>query len=93
MSKPTLETWNELKSRIIKGQLITGTVIRSERYGLFLDIGESFNGLVLIPFLSKNTDLEFDEYPKTGELVKGKVLDFSDNDHIEHSYVSISLIQ
>ena len=84
-------SWNNLKNRIQKGQRITGVVIRSEVFGVFIDIGEPFEGLVLTPYMSRKLKNGLEDYPKIGEVITGTVLDFSSGNDLQNAYVSISL--
>ncbi len=86
-------SWKELTERLQRGQKITGTVFRQEPFGVFVDIGEAFHGIVLAPHISTKIGLNLDKYPKVGDTITTIVLDFdpSDKRDIEWRYISLSI--
>jgi ribosomal protein S1 len=93
MIERTKEKWEELKNKLEKGQILSGKVVKVERYGVFVDIGEAFNAIVLAPQISKKEKITVEDYPKKGEFIEGVILDFSDDQNIDYdfAYVSISI--
>ena len=91
MVKRNKDKWEELKKKIFKGQIISGKVIRVERFGVFVDIGEDFEAIVLAPHISEKKGITIDEYPKVGEVVKGIILDFSDDRNIDYNFANVSI--
>lgn len=86
-------TWKEFTERLQIGQEITGTVFRQEPFGVFVDIGEAFHGIVLAPYISTKIGLELKEYPKVGETITAIVILFDPNDRmdLERRYISLSM--
>lgn len=86
-------SWKELTERLQIGQEITGTVFRQEPFGVFVDIGEAFHGIVLAPYISTKIGLGLDEYPKVGETITSIVILFDPNDRrdLEWRYISLSI--
>ena len=70
-------TWKELTERLQIGQEITGVVFQQEAYGVYVDIGEAFYGIVLAPQISINNGITPEEYPKIGDTITSIILDFS----------------
>lgn len=88
------KTWKELKQRLKKGNIIQGKVVEVEPFGIFLDINESFLGLVLGPQISDKEFISIEDFPKLGDNLEGVIIDFSDEEYItdyNFAYVSISL--
>jgi predicted RNA-binding protein with RPS1 domain len=72
-------TWDELKIQVKQGDIIEGSIIRHEPYGVFVDIDCPFEGLIEIPeFRENGIMMTQQEYPHIGERVKAVVLGFKD---------------
>lgn len=41
--------WNNLKFKYTIGEYIEGIVVKQEPFGVFVDIGEMFDAIVLVP--------------------------------------------
>ena len=87
----TQKSWDELKDRLNVQQMVSGRVIRQENYGIFVDIGEKFEGLVLAPYISNNKYLNLDEYPKVGEVIKAFVLALLEDRDIKFRYIYLTM--
>lgn len=75
-------TWDEVKSQLKPYDFVEGTVLRHEQYGVFVDIGCSFLGLLSVVDFLDNPDeggREKVEYPPVGTVVKAVVLHFRDS--------------
>lgn len=74
-------TWDEVKSQLKPYDFVEGTVLRHEQYGVFVDIGCSFLGLLSVTDFLDSTDgggkVEV-EYPPVGAVIKVVVLGFRD---------------
>ena len=75
------EAWINFKNKFSIGQSVSGKIIHKAPYGVFLDIGEDF--LCLLEIIEIN-DLNYELYTadqifKAGEIVEGKVGDFTDS--------------
>jgi len=74
MLEPPAVDWNEIRS----GQVYQGTVKRVERYGAFVDIGATRDGLVHVSEITSDYIQDPKEYVKVGEEVQVKVLKVDD---------------
>ena len=72
-------TWEELKNILEVGTIITGTIIRHEPYGAFVDIGYDYDGLIQITDFKDEGVMTPEEYPMVGEKVQVKILGFKDH--------------
>lgn len=87
-----IKRWEEMLSRLKRGDLLTGVITRVEPFGVFVDVGEEFLGLILVPFISKKESINVQEYPEVGSVVQAVILAFSKSRRsIEHSYISLSI--
>lgn len=93
MTKKTIESWKKLKNELQIGQIISGVVFKIEHYGIYVDIGKDFHGIVLAPYISKEI-IEVKDYPKIGEVVTGIIIHFSERNNpneINFNYVVLSI--
>jgi predicted RNA-binding protein with RPS1 domain len=70
MIEPPAVDWDEIRP----DQVYTGTVKRIERFGAFVDIGATRDGLVHVSEITTNYIQDPKEYLKVGEEVQVKVL-------------------
>jgi ribosomal protein S1 len=84
-----IENWKKLQQKLKVGQVIKAKVIKLEPYGVYMDIGEKFHGIVLAPQIGR-PDITFEEYPKIDTILDTIILAFSEFNG-EHSYVSLSI--
>lgn len=68
------ETWDRFKLKYPPGSVIRCRVTRHERFGFFVDLGETFEGIVDITNLSD--DRSMDEFPTRGSTVDAVVLGY-----------------
>lgn len=71
MIKPLDLEWREMK----KDMVVTGKVVRLERFGAFVDIGAERPGLIHISELTHDYIRSVDEVLKEGDEVEVKILD------------------
>ena len=71
-------TWEELKNTLEIGTIIIGTITRHEPYGVFVDIGYEYDGLIQITDFKDEGVMTPEEYPAVGDEVQVKVLGFKD---------------
>jgi ribosomal protein S1 len=71
-------SWDKLKKSLKVGEQITGTVIRHEQYGVFVDIGYEFDGLIQITDFRDEATMTQEEYPVIGSKINVIVLGFKD---------------
>lgn len=72
-------TWEELKNTLEVGTLIVGTITRHKPYGVFVDIGYEYDGLIQITDFKDEGVMTPEEYPAIGEQVQAKILGFKDH--------------
>jgi small subunit ribosomal protein S1 len=70
------DPWPVVSKRLREGQVVRGTVTRTTRYGLFVDIGEGIEGLARIPEASD--DMGSRTSPTSGTMVSVRVLSIDD---------------
>ncbi len=70
MVEPPAVDWDELRA----GQVFTGTVKRVERYGAFVDIGATRDGLVHVSEITSDYIQDPKDYVRVGDEVQVKVL-------------------
>ncbi|MDH5506964.1 MAG: S1 RNA-binding domain-containing protein [Anaerolineae bacterium] len=71
MIEPLAVEWSDIK----KGSIITGSVVRLEKFGAFVEIGAERPGLVHISELTHDYIREVSDAVKVGDEVKAMVLD------------------
>lgn len=71
-------TWDELKRKLSVGSVITGTVSRHEPYGVFVDIGYPYEGLIQITDFKDEGVMVPEDYPLVGSMVRAVVLGFKE---------------
>jgi ribosomal protein S1 len=72
-------SWDKLKESLKVGEQITGTVKRHEQYGVFVDIGYEFDGLIQITDFKDEGIMTQEEYPIIGSKIRAAVLGFKDH--------------
>jgi ribosomal protein S1 len=74
--------WQELKRSIKPFQTITGTVVRNEPYGVYVDLEFPFEGLIQITDLTDKCGLlGTKDFPPIGQKITAVVLGFKENNH------------
>lgn len=75
------EDWRSFKKKYKIGQSVSGKRIHKAQFGVFLDIGEDFLCLLeIIEMRDLNYNLYMaEEEMKIGDIVEGKVGEFTDN--------------
>lgn len=61
------------------GEEITATILRHEPYGVFVNIGYDYDGLIQITDFKENGVMTQKEYPGIGEEIQTVVLGFKDH--------------
>jgi ribosomal protein S1 len=74
-------TWDELKETLEVGAIIVGTILRHEPYGVFVDIGYEYDGLIQITDFKDEGVMTPELYPPVGTEVRAKILGFKDHGH------------
>lgn len=89
----TIEAWNDLKNKYSVGDNVKGVVIDVQRFGVFVDIGEDFDALVLAPYISSEKSIKIEDYPQVGSVINGKIQVFSESSsHVNFYQIYISMI-
>jgi ribosomal protein S1 len=73
MVEPLALEWREIK----KGMVLTGQVVRLEKFGAFIEVGAERPGLAHISELAHDYVRRPEDAVKVGDEVQAKVLDFS----------------
>ena len=74
--------WSDVKSRLVVGSIVEGTVIAHLQFGIFLELNEAFVGLIQIThFREAGERMTAREYPEMGANVRAVVIDFRDSNH------------
>lgn len=73
--------WNSLKNRLPTGDIVNGVVVHRERFGVFVDLGEEFIGLLEIPSMiyPEGAPRDTDVRPEIGVILELKIIGFSDS--------------
>jgi ribosomal protein S1 len=71
-------SWEELKGTLNIGDIVIGTIQKHEPYGVFVDIGYQFEGLIQITDFKDEGVMTKEEYPSIGEEVRAKILGFKE---------------
>lgn len=73
-------TWEEAMSRHPIGSEVSGTVVSVMPFGVFVDLGVGFWGLLEVPNMAGDTKKAISDYPQVGQLVTANVLQHADLD-------------
>jgi len=73
------------------GTTLSGRVIKVAHFGVFVDLGLKWNGLVLVPHKENAASITIDSCPKIGTEVKAKVLAIAYNEDGEVYYISLDM--
>lgn len=73
--------WHDLKSTLGVGSIVMGSVSRHETFGVFVDIGYGYDGLIQITDFKDEGRMSADEFPEIGSVIRAKVLGFKDHGH------------
>jgi small subunit ribosomal protein S1 len=68
------DPWSELESRLHKGDAVTGKVTRIADFGIFIEVGNGFEGLAHISELSREKVESTSSFCKEGDEVTAVVL-------------------
>ncbi len=73
-----------------KDKIVLGYVTGIEKYGIFVNLDEYYNGLIHISEISSGFVKNINDYVNIGETIKMKVIDVDDKNH--HVKLSIKNI-
>jgi len=72
--------WKDIKEKLKKGDLVSGIVMSHYPFGIFLDLGIQFYGLVqIVNFKDGNEIMSPLEYPQIGKIIEAAIIDFNDS--------------
>ncbi len=74
-------SWEELKAVLNVGDEVSGVVLKHEAFGVFVDIGCGFDGLIEIIAFRDEGIMTPDMFPAVGAQVKAKVLGFRESNN------------
>ena len=77
-----LQAWQDTKSSLQVGSLVSGKVVARRQFGVFVDIGHGFPALILVVKLKdadKTPYTLMDMYPAMGDTVEARVYAFVDH--------------
>ena len=72
-------TWDELKENLTVGEVVTGTVRQHWPFGVLVDLGHGFDGLIQVTDFKDEGVMTPDEYPAVGAEVRAVVRGFKDH--------------
>lgn len=81
MSITKQTSWEELKVVLSVGDEVSGMVMKHEAFGVFVDIGCRFDGLIEIIAFRDEGIMTPDMFPAVGTQVKAKVLGFRESNN------------
>ena len=72
--------WTRLKSEMTIGQTVEGKVLAHWPFGVFVDLGKPFVGLIeIVNFKEEGNRMTPAEYPELGMPIKCAVMQFADH--------------
>ena len=74
------EEWAKLKAELHVGQMLEGKVLAHWPFGIFVDLGKPFVGLIeIVNFREHGERMTANEFPELGAPIKGVIVQFTDN--------------
>lgn len=70
--------WNEAKRQHLQGGSVEGTLARIEPYGVWIDLGVGFDGLLLVTEMAGNGPKWVEDYPQVGSRITATVVGYYD---------------
>jgi ribosomal protein S1 len=74
-------SWSTLKKIMTIGEIVKGQVTRHAPYGVFVDLGIPFEGLIQITDFKDQGIMSPQEYPPVGQEIEAVVLGFKEFGH------------
>jgi ribosomal protein S1 len=76
------EEWAHLKSDVHIGDILHGKVLAHWPFGIFVDIGRPFVGLIeIVNLRERGQRITPTEFPPLGAGIRAVVVDFTDHNH------------
>ena len=73
-------------SKLKIGNIVTGKVVGIERYGIFVELGSYYTGLLHISEISDSYIEDINDYAKVGDTIRAKVIGIDhENYHVKLS--------
>jgi ribosomal protein S1 len=77
-----MTAWEDLKSSLSVGQIVSGKVVSHAPFGVFVDLGLPFLGVVEIPYFKDDTArLQREDFPAVGATIRARIIAFADHNH------------
>lgn len=67
------------------GDYVTGYVTGIEKYGIFINIDDQYDGLIHISEITSSYVRNINDYVKIGEVIRAKVIDDESNNQLKLS--------
>lgn len=67
------------------GEIVTGYVTGIEKYGIFVNIDEKYDGLIHISEITSSYVRNIHDYAKVGEVIRAKVIEEEQDNQIKLS--------
>ena len=71
------------------GEIITGYVTGIEKYGIFVNIDDKYDGLIHISEITSSYVRNINDYARVGEVIRAKVIEEEKNNQIKLSIKDI----
>ena len=81
MRSDLVAVWEQFKRDHPPGSEVTGTVSHVAPFGAFVDLGEPFEALLLVPYMApvdKHPKSFPEDYPKAGDVIAALIRHFGD---------------
>lgn len=72
-------TWNHLKKLLQIIQIVEGVVLQHEPFGIFVDVGHEYKGIIQITDFKDSGLMISEEYPDIGQHVTAVILGFKES--------------
>lgn len=72
-------------SKYKQGDIVTGYVTGIEKYGIFINIDDKYDGLIHISEITSSYVRNINDYAKIGEIIRAKVIAEAKNNQIRLS--------
>jgi ribosomal protein S1 len=81
LSADRADDWETVKSRLVIGATVAGTVVARFPFGVFIDLGVGFPALLEVIQFERTGQRPFrnvDDYPAIGTTVSARLVEFND---------------
>src|SRR3989338_412626 len=81
MKKLVRDPWHNVTERYKIGDMVEGTVLKVNPFGLFVELDEQIHGLAHVSELSDKPVTDVNEYAKEGQRMKFKIVSIEPDEH------------